>query len=245
MTNLIDLHLHLPLGKKEETEDMLHVASELGYKSVGIPLPKRSRQDLTNDLRKVCISHGLDLITRVDLSPKSPKDLIRDLRQLRRRFELVSVNCQSKAVARQAAKDHRVDLLVFPSINPRQRFFDLAEARLASQGLAALEVEMASLLRHYGSHRVRLISCLRKEVAIAKRLKVPIVISSNAHDIYEMRGSHEQISLATLFDLESNLAREAVTRVPMSIVKRNREKLSPSYVARGIRVVRRGKSCDE
>jgi len=244
MKNPVDLHLHLPLVKKEETEDMLHQASELGYKSVGIPLPKRSRQDLTDHLRKACVDHGLDLITRVDLSPKSPKDLIRDLRQLRRKFELVSVNCHSKAVARQAAKDHRVDLLVFPSINPRQRFFDLAEARLASQGLAALEIEMAPLLRHSGSHRVRLISCLRKEVSIAKRLKVPIVLSSNAHGIYEMRGPHEQTSLATLFDLESNLAREAVTSVPMSIVKRNREKLSPSYIARGIRVVRRGKNCD-
>ena len=244
MKNPVDLHLHLPLVKKEETEDMLHQASELGYKSVGIPLPKRSRQDLTDHLRKACVDHGLDLITRVDLSPKSPKDLIRDLRQLRRKFELVSVNCHSKAVARQAAKDHRVDLLVFPSINPRQRFFDLAEARLASQGLAALEIEMAPLLRHSGSHRVRLISCLRKEVSIAKRLKVPIVLSSNAHGIYEMRGPREQTSLATLFDLESNLAREAVTSVPMSIVKRNREKLSPSYIARGIRVVRRGKNCD-
>lgn len=245
MKNPVDLHLHLPLGKKEETDDMLYQASELGYKSVGVPLPKRSRQDLTDDLRKVCIDHGLDLVTRVDLSPKSPKNLIRDLRQLRRKFELISVNCESKAVARQAAKDHRVDLLVFPSINPRQRFFDLAEARLASQGLAALEIEMISLLRHSGLHRVRLISCLRKEAAIAKRLKVPIVISSNAHGIYEMRGPHEQTSLATLFDLESNLAREAITRVPISIVKRNREKLSPSYVARGIRIVRRGKNCDE
>jgi len=244
MKNPVDLHLHLPLVKKEETEDMLHQASELGYKSVGIPLPKRSRQDLTDHLRKACVDHGLDLITRVDLSPKSPKDLIRDLRQLRRKFELVSVNCHSKAVARQAAKDHRVDLLVFPSINPRQRFFDLAEARLASQGLAALEIEMAPLLRHSGSHRVRLISCLRREVSIAKRLKVPIVLSSNAHGIYEMRGPREQTSLATLFDLESNLAREAVTSVPMSIVKRNREKLSPSYIARGIRVVWRGKNCD-
>lgn len=244
MKNPVDLHLHLPLGKKEETEDMLHQASELGYKSVGVPLPKRSRQDLTDHLRKACVDHGLDLITRVDLLPKSPKDLIMDLRQLRRKFELVSVNCRSKAVARQAAKDHRVDLLVFPSINPRQRFFDLAEARLASQGLAALEIEIAPLLRHSGSHRVRLISCLRKEVSIAKRLKVPIVLSSNAHGIYEMRGPHEQTSLATLFDLESNLAREAVTSVPMSIVKRNREKLSPSYIARGIRVVRRGKNCD-
>lgn len=244
MRNLVDLHLLLPLGKNEGVEDMLHQASELGYKSIGVPIPRRSRQDLTNDLKKACVDHGLDLITRVDLSPKSPKDLIRDLRQLRRKFEMVSVNCHSKAVARQAAKDHRVDLLVFPSINLRQRFFDLAEARLASQGLAALEIEMAPLLRYFGSHRVRLISCLRKEVSIAKRLKVPIVLSSNAQGIYEMRGPHEQTSLAALFDLESNLAREAVSSVPMRIVKRNREKLSPSYIARGIRVVRRGKNCD-
>lgn len=239
----IDLHLNLPLNRKEETREMLRRASELGYRSVGVPFPKRNRQNLANDIRKVCIDQGLDLVTRVDLWPKSAKGLIRDLRQLRRRFELVSVYCRSKSVARQAAKDHRVDLLVFPSINPRQRFFDLAEARLASQGLAALEVEMALLLCHTTFSRVHLISCLRKEVAIARKLGVPVVISSDAQDVHEMRGAIELVSLTTLFDMEKHSAWRAVTDIPMNIVERNRKKLSPNYVAKGIHIIRRSEEC--
>lgn len=244
MKNPIDLHLNLPLDRKIETEQMIKRASELGYKSIGVPLPPRTSHDLKGSLKKICFDFDLDLVTRVDLFPNSPRDLIQDLRQLRRRFELISVHCRTKPVARQAAKDHRVDLLIFSSTKPKERFFDLAEARLASQGKAALEVGITPLLRYTGFLRVRLLSCLRREVAIAKKLEIPIVICSDASNKYEMRGPLELACLTALFDMERVIARKALTNTPWEIVKRNRKKLDPNHIARGIYVIQRGKKCD-
>ena len=59
-------------------------------------------------------NRGLDLASRVDLRPRSQNELVGLLRRLRRRFEIICVLCESKEVARQAAKDRRVDLLNFP-----------------------------------------------------------------------------------------------------------------------------------
>jgi RNase P/RNase MRP subunit p30 len=153
------------------------------------------------------------------------------------------VTCDSKNVSRQAAKDRRVDLLNFPSTDYHRRFFDLAEAELASNSLAVLEIDTQSLLALEGPARIRLLSSIRRETAIAKDFHVPIVISSGASNELFMRKPIEQAALTSLFDLDRESALKGVSKNPLAIVKRNREKLNPDFVAPGIRVIRRGKDC--
>lgn len=238
-----DLHL-LPNPKDlEKVSRIVNKASELGYKVIAISLPQNFKQEEIQKLKDLCTESGIDFVSRVDLKPRSPKELIRDLRKLRRKFELIAVLCESKSVARQAAKDRRVDLLNFPSTDFRKRFFDKAEAELASNALAALEIDIKLLLTLEGLARVRLLHSLRREAAIAIKYGVPIVVSSGLADERLIRKPREQASLAFLFDLDEAAALEAVSKNPIAIVKRNREKLSPKFVAPGIRIVRRGKDC--
>jgi ribonuclease P/MRP protein subunit RPP1 len=183
------------------------------------------------------------MVSRVDLKPRTPKELIYDLRKARRKFEIIAVMCETKSIARQAAKDRRVDLLNFQAYDFRRRFFDVAEAELASNALCSLEIDMKMILASEGSARVRLLSSLRREVNIAKKSHVQTVISSGVSDELLMRRPMELASLAHLFDMDEASALEAVSKNPIAIIKRNREKLSPKFVAPGIRLVRRGKDC--
>jgi RNase P/RNase MRP subunit p30 len=185
----------------------------------------------------------LDFASRIDLKPQSPEELLRDLRKVRRRFEIVAVICYSKPVARQAAKDRRVDLLNFPQPDFRRTCFDDAEAQLASTCLASLEIDIKPLLCLEGPARTRLLSNLRREIEIAKSRKIPIVVSTGVSEPLLMREPTESAALGTLFGLQGEMARKSVSDNPVAIVKRNREKLSWQFVAPGIRVVRRGKDC--
>jgi ribonuclease P/MRP protein subunit RPP1 len=194
-------------------------------------------------LCSLCREIAIDFALRLNLKPKTPKELLQHLRRFRRKFEIIAVTCESKAVARQAAKDHRVDLLNFPSTDFRRRFFDKAEAELASNSQASLEIEIKPLLIMKGPARVRLLSALRREAAIAKDFHVPVVISSGATSELFMRKPLEMAALATLFDLDKPSALGAVSKNPLEIVKRNREKLSPRFIAPGIRLIRMGKNC--
>jgi len=242
MKRFVDLHLHPSIKDFDQVERMIVKSSELGYRLVGIPLPPSVTQDEISLLRKICKDAKIGFVARVDFAPKTPGELLQDLRRFRRRFEILSVTCTSKGVARQAAKDRRVDLLSFPATDIHKRFFDRAEAELASKALSGLEIEMAPLLSLSGSSRIRLLSRLRREVAIAKRFNVPVVISSGAMNEYLMRSPHDYAALATLFDMPLPYALHALSEDPLAIVERNREKLSPDYVAPGVRVVRR-KTC--
>jgi len=240
-----DLHLQPNLGDMEQTRRMIVKAYELGYCLIAMPVPfsPNLAEKYVQQLRGLCQEKAIDFVSRLDLKPKTPKELLQLLRRFRRKYELIAVICESKAVARQAAKDHRVDLLNFPLTDPRRRFFDKAEAELASKSQASLEIDMKSLLILKGTARIRLLSTLRREAAIAKDFQVPIVVSSGATSELLMRKPLEMAALANLFDLDKPSALDTVSKNPLAVVKRNREKLSPSFIAPGIRLIRMGKNC--
>ena len=238
MTKFSDLHLCVPLKDPERTRHMVEKSSELGYSQIGVPFPAGIKQDATNQVRRISEDFGIDLVTRLDLSPRSPGELLSDLRQFRRSFEIVSVLCGSKPVARQAAKDRRVDLLCFPGLDRRKRFFDWAEAALASKSSAALEIDLSRVLSVDSFVRVGLLSILRREATLAKSYGVPLVFSSGASDVLLLRKPQDFAALTFLFDMDASLALRALSGNPMSIVEKNRKKQSPGYVAPGIRVVK-------
>ena len=243
MKKFVDLHLRPPMNNLGQLERMVKQSSYLGYRSVGVPFRPNIRREETNQLKTICEGIEVDLVTRIDLVPRTSNELLRNLRRFRRKFEVISVTCNSKSVARQAAKDRRVDLLSFSSGFSRKRFFDNAEAELASKAEGALEIDMASLLHLTGFPRIRFLSNLRKEVAIAEKFKVPIVISSGAADVSLLRRPYDYAALATLFDLHTSLALRGLSENPLGIVERNRKKLSAGYVAPGLFVVRDVKRC--
>jgi len=243
MRKFVDLHLSPSINDLGHIEKMVKRSSGLGYRSVGIPLPHDIKEEKVRQLRTICENVRMDLVTRIDLAPKTSGELLRNLRRSRRRFEIISVTCNSKSVARQAAKDRRVDLLAFSLGFPCKRFFDKAEAELASKAECALEIDIASLLFLTGFPRIRFLSSLRKEVAVTEDYEVPIVISSGATDASLLRGPYDYAALATLFDLSMPLALRGLSEYPFSIVERNRKKLSSGYVAPGLFVVREVKRC--
>ncbi len=238
-----DLHFCPDIKNSTQTTRMIEKASVLGYRQIAIPFSERVSHQEINKARITCKDFGIDLATRVDLNARNPDDLLRQLRKFRREYELIGVLCFSKTVARQAAKDRRVDLLNFPGTEYRNRFFDAAEAELASASIASFEIDLLPLLMLEGSNRIRLLSRLRREVSIARGSHVPIVVSSGAHDETHLRAPMESASLTSLFDLEKETAVIAVSTSATTMVRRNREKLSSGFVAPGIRVVRRGKDC--
>ncbi len=239
MRRFADLHLLVPLNDLPKTERIVRKASELGYSLIAIPLPPHAPREQISQLQHLCGEAKIDLATRVNLSPRTPSELLHDLRRFRRKFEIVSVMCPTKNVARQAAKDRRVDLLQFSATNLRRRFFDEAEAELASQAFSSLEIEMAPILKLAGASRIRLLSRLQKEVATAEKSRVPITISSGATDEILMRGPRDYAALTTLFDLPKSSALKALSENPYATVERNRKKLNPNYVAPGIHIVGR------
>jgi ribonuclease P/MRP protein subunit RPP1 len=237
-----DLHLRVNPKDQKATKELINRAEKFGYSLISIPFTSGINEDELANLKSICAEAGVDFVLRADFHPRSENDLTHFLRKFRRRFEVICISCDNKEVARQAAKDRRVDLLSFPSLDYHKRFFDRAEAELASGSLTALEVDVKPLLILEGPPRVRFLMSLRREIGIAREFKVPVVVSSGVGEQRFMRFPRDMASLAYLFGLDEASALDAVSTNPDAIVKRNREKLSNRFVAPGITIVKEGKA---
>ena len=237
MKCFVDLNLRVPLNDYSQAQQMIQKAHELGYITVGIPLPQNVSLQQIGKLKSMCKKAKVDFVSRSNFSPRNPEEVISKLRRFRRKFEIIAIKCNTRDVARQAAKDRRVDLLQFSFSNTKKRFFDESEAELASQALSSLEIELSPLLRLTGDSRIRLLSCLRKEVLIAKRAKVPITITSGATSEFFLRKPYDFAWLTSLFDLPLASALRALSKNPLTMVERNRKKLGSYYVASGVRII--------
>lgn len=236
-----DLHLRVNPTNQQTTQQVINKAKECGYRKIGIPLTVQ-QQDQMLTLKETCTQLGIDCVSRIDYKPKNQEDLTRFLRKYRRKTEILCVVCDNKEIARQAAKDRRVDLLNFPSLDYRKRFFDRAEAELASKALTALEIDVKPLLVLEGQPRIRMLSSLRREVAIAQEFHISIILSSGVSELNLMRMPRDLASLGYLFGLNETEALDAISVNSDAIVTRNREKLRSNFVAPGISIVREGKT---
>ncbi len=241
--SFVDLHLRPPIDQINRVKGLIDKAAELGYSAVGLTLPIGAKKEDVEKLRKICENLGLDFVTRVDLTPKTSKNLLNILNKIRRKFEIIAVHCNTKGVAIQAAKDRRVDLLSFSSSSLRRNFFSASEARLASEKNSAIEVDMSPLLYLEGTPRIRLMNILRKNVSIAKKFDVPIVLSSGSDSPHLLRKPEDYAFLAYLVGLDLYAAKQALSSSPRDIIERNRKKLSSNYVHPGVYVIERGEDC--
>ena len=223
MRRFIDLQILPDRGK---TADLLSHARQLGYSAVGCVGDKPS-------------DAPINVVSRLDIAPRSQQDLGRALNRSRLKHEVISVLCLSKGVARQAAKDPRVDLLRFPG-NPSRRknvWLDRQNASAAGIGGCSYEVVARDLLTQDPGTLGYLIKQLRKEVVNARRYDVPVVVSSGAVSIYGMRDPMSLAALMSLAGLGEEESLDMVSVNPSALVERNRDKLSESYVSPGVRVM--------
>lgn len=234
MRRFVDLHLKTP-EDESKVQTMLELAAKLGFRGVALT----SENPLSEQLRDLTQYLDLDLVSRIDLSPDNPRKLTSSLGKVRRRFEIIGVECNNKKVARQASKDHRVDVLILPSsLATRERVkFDRQSASLASEANCCYEVNLSDLLEQLEpTHRSRMFAIMRGEVGNAKSFDVPIVVSSGARNVLEMRDPRGLAAVLSLMDLGEEEGLDAISETPMGIVERNREKLGGKFIAPGVRV---------
>jgi RNase P/RNase MRP subunit p30 len=223
--------LHLKLENEKEIFEAAKLIKEMGFKVVGLTFQPTTSIIKIKEFKKFFQEFNIDLASRVDLKPKNKIELLSTLKKLRRKFEIISVECDSNKIAVIAARDRRVDLISFP-LNFKAKFTH----SIAHVLIGALEINLVDLIMPKTSRTVILNKFIH-EAFIAKFNKVPIVISSGATNLFLIRAPREMAAISLLFKLEPLEALNSVSTIPLSIVERNRIKLSRFYIGEGIKIV--------
>jgi ribonuclease P/MRP protein subunit RPP1 len=236
-----DLHVSPDVSNRSSSiSEIINMASTLGFSYIGLSIFNRHNVDMIGDFKRMFNEHGIDMVSRVDLSPQNVNDLKSDLRFYRGKVEVISVFCSNIHVARFAARDSRVDILNFSFSNWKSNFFDVSEAKLAAKGNSTLEINIADMLRCSNTgERISTLRIMSENVRLALKYGVPVIVSSGAKNVFEMRDPRAMASIMTLFGVSEFDALQFVSSNPLILIERNRMKLSGEMVCKGVRLLGR------
>ncbi len=201
MRHYVDLHLKP--STPEQAREMTRLATSLGYNHVVSTKPAEGAAN------------------RIDIEARHGKELHDTLRHTRG-YAVVAVRCLSKEVARMVAKDDRVDILLFPDdpAQRRQTWLDRHEAELLDGSGRAYEINASELLTMSPMRLAKVITMIKRDLNVALRHDIPIILSSGATCTILMREPRALIALATLLDIDEDYAADMLSTNPKAILER-------------------------
>ncbi|MEM2025911.1 MAG: RNase P subunit p30 family protein, partial [Desulfurococcaceae archaeon] len=216
----MDLHVRLSCGG-DPPELLIGMARHLGYSLIALSLEKEPRGAPLEGLRSLSREAGLDLAFRLDLKPSSPGELKAWLSRFRRRFEVIAVYCGNVAVARTAARDRRIDV-TFYDLENLPSLLDEGQMSLLQEHGKHIEFNLSDMLGLPVDKQWKALWSYRYAFKEAKRRGIPIVFSSGASRITDMRAPRELSAVASMLLEDASLARSSVSLIPARIEDENR-----------------------
>lgn len=170
---------------------------------------------------------GIDIVSAVEIHANRPNDLKNMVHSVRNLVDVVMVSAMDVQVARAAAQMPEIDVL-------SHAFIDQTTARDAAENGVALEINLRDFLSLYGMKRASLISKINFNLGLARKYDLPLVITTGAHTIFDMRTPKQIMMLAEAIGFEHDEAKKAIFETPRKIVEANRKKRTGGQGARGL-----------
>lgn len=237
--NYYDLHIHSVFSGGESTlEELASVAKQLGYKGICYTAYYQDRKqvgDLKNEIEKVMNKSGIEIF--LGFEARNLREL-RFLSGIRRDFDVLLARGGDLKLNREACETPEVDILTHPEFDRQDSGLDHVSAKFAAQNKVAIEINFREILVSNNKTRAKILANIKQNIKLAKKYKAPIIICSGVISHWELRDPMCLISLANQLGLEMNEAKEAISKVPESIIKKIKERKSKNWILPGVKVVK-------
>ncbi len=223
------VHTNVSIGENS-LDEVVDMAKKLGLDGICVPTYYTSLKDLkeyTSTLKKY---DEIDVVSGVIVKADSPQDMNNIVSMVRKKVEMVIVHGGEYSINRAACENPMVDILAHPELNRTDSGLDHICAKSATDNNVAIEINFRELLESSGTLRVRTLKKIMKNVRICRNYKTPLITTSGAVSIWNMRSGRELASVANLVGLPITEAIETVSTVPEKIVEDNRKKLNKEKI---------------
>ncbi len=237
MKGSYDVHVHSThSGGTSTLSEMIEMAHRLGHQNICISDFGAIDPSQVETLLQECKDFTPNVYARADISSKTPRELSHKLNYVRRKVDLVAVECSSENVCRFASTNRFVDILTLPPTVKAPVFTEIV-ARNCSKNEIALEITLIPFIRYYGKVRAKLLRIWRKILSVALRNDVMFVIGTGALSKYELRGSREMLLLAKLVGLPHDLAKQSLLENPFKLIERRILERNGKIIMPGVRTI--------
>ncbi len=239
-----DLVVHSKFSIGENTpEEVIDMARKLEFDGICMPTYYTSLKDLNEYLEKLPKYDDIDIVSGVIVKADKVQDLNNIINMARKKVELVIVHGGSYEINRAACENPKVDILAHPELNRKDSGLDHVCIKSAADNGVSIEINFRELLESYGKIRTYVMRKIMKNIDLCQKYKAPIVTTSSATSIWNMRAGRELASIANLVGLNVVDAIDTVSVTPRQIVEENRKKLQGKIVG-NVEVMEDGKTKD-
>lgn len=222
MTNYYDLNVHSAPECEDPPERLVSVAKRYGYIAIAITNHSNLWSEIT----------GEGIISGVEIVADEISGLKKKIKNYRHRVDVLLVHGGNPKINRAAVENPDVDVLAHPS-----HYLNHILAKSAAENEVAIEFNLDALIYTRGVSRVRALSAFQRNLKLARKFGVSMVLTSGARSQYDLRAPREMISLAGLFGMSEDEAVGALSKTPWSMVIRNKKKKQPGYVMEGVEIL--------
>ncbi len=180
-----------------------------------------------------------DFVSGVLLNPSSIKELISRCDKFVK-ADYLALDCRDYEILRYAVDNALVDAIAHVELGSKKNHplmvnsgFDHILARLCADRKVSFVVCFRDLLNSNDKDRSSLIARMRQNILLCKKYKSPIIISSGAKRLDEMRSVDNLLAFGEFLGLSSQHAKKALSFVPEKILERKRG----GYIRPGVMVV--------
>ncbi len=183
------------------------------------------------------IKSTVKIVPGVEIIAKNTQDLSNKISRFRDIADIILVSGGDLDINRAACENPKVDILAHPEYKRKDSGIDHVMAEAAAKNKVAIELNFRSFLHASGRARSYLLSSMQRNVMLARKFDAPVIVTSAAENIWEMRGGKELSTLAYLAGMDVENAINTASSIPEFLVRRVKEIKSPEFVMPGVKLV--------
>jgi ribonuclease P/MRP protein subunit RPP1 len=219
---MYDIHDHILLtGKPKEL-------SRFGIEAIGVTMSDSYDFKLYEELKK---KTEIKTFSVLEIHATTAGDVKKGVAKYRNKVDMIIVHAKDQKATRAAAEHKDVDAIA-------HAFLDQTSAREAARNSVAIEINLRDFLNLSGMRRAIWISKLNFNLELARKYKTPIVITTGAWDIYDLRSPKQILALAEVLGLTNAEAKRALFEEPRKILKRSQDKKKGKTIGKGVKIVK-------
>ena len=209
-------------------------AKRLGYNGIAI-IQSSKNYNKPDDINP---QDDFNIWNGVEIYAKNPDDLRKKVQKFRERSDVVIINGGDIKINRAACEDPRVDILAHPYKNRRDSGINHVLAKKASENNVAIELSINPMIKTRLSLRAKILSQFRQILKLQRKFKFPLIITSNAYSIYDLRTPEDIIAFAGCLEMTHEEIISSLSKNPADIIKRSR--IRKNVIVQGARTIEQG-----
>lgn len=155
-----------------------------------------------------------------------PSRIREEIKKHRDSDHILIVKGGEEEINRAAVETEGLDILMHPLE------FNNVLAKAASYNSVSIGFNLGLIIRLRGEARVRELKTMRINLKHARKYKLQLIITSDAHSMYDLRAPREMVATSSLFGMTEHEAVDAMSATPLNILRRK----SPDYIQEGIEI---------